>query len=161
MLALIQRVKNASVTIKGKKISRISAGICVFLGVRSGDNDQDIKYIIQRLTSLRIFSEGEGKFIYSFKNFPVAKPQPQILVVSQFTLYADLKRGTKPSFTQAMPPAPALELYRRFCAQLSDLGYTVSTGEFGAYMDVELINDGPVTFIMSSDQLPHHDANQV
>ena len=83
------------------------------------------------------------------------------MVVSQFTLYADLNHGTKPSFTKAMAAAPAFDLYAQFCTQLSNLGYTVKTGEFGAYMDVELINDGPVTFIVSSDHLPHHDTDKI
>lgn len=163
MLALIQRVKKAEVKVEDKTISRITSGICVFLGVASGDTEADIDFLFNRIASLKFFSDSEGRFSLNFKNFPQEiNPQPQILVVSQFTLYADLNKGTKPSFTKAMEPVQANVLYEMFCNKLKELGYTVNTGKFGAYMAVELINDGPVTFILKSDHLPHHhDTNKV
>jgi D-aminoacyl-tRNA deacylase len=162
MLALIQRVKRAEVRVDNKTISRIESGICLFLGVRTGDTEKDSEFLLQRIQVLKFFKDREqGKFVHNLKDYPDRNNLPQLLVVSQFTLYADLRNGTKPSFTRTMEPETANRLYEEFCAKLSALGYTVNTGKFGAYMDVELINDGPATFILSSDHLPHHETNKI
>lgn len=161
MIALVQRVKKAEVTVNSKSISRISFGICILLGISEADTQEDIEYLVNRTISLKWFASTNTKFEYNFKSFSESNTvAPEILVVSQFTLYADLKKGTKPSFTKAKNAEEANKMYLEFCNKLSALGYTVKRGEFGAYMAVELINDGPATFILSSDHLKHHDSDR-
>lgn len=163
MIALVQRVQRAEVRVDEKLLSQINSGICIFLGICDTDSDEDTTYLINRITSLKWFKDGVGKFVHNLKNYQATTSGevPEILVVSQFTLYADLKKGTKPSFTRAMEPTSANKMYEDFCNKLATLGYTVNRGKFGAYMAVELINDGPATFILSSDHLQHHDRNKI
>lgn len=149
MIALAQRVNHASVSVSGKIISKIDKGLCIFLGIRKDDSEIDCDYLISRLESLKIFADDkDDHFATNLKTTP-----HEVLIISQFTLYADLHKGTGPSFTKAMPTKSAKELYELFCEKFSTLGYNVKQGEFGAYMQIALENDGPVTFNFCSDHL--------
>lgn len=148
MRAVIQRVKRASVTIEGKKYSEINQGYLVLLGITHNDSEKDIKYLKDKILNLRIFSNSEGKFDYSIKDI-----KGEILIVSQFTLYADSRKGRRPDFTQAAKPEIAKKLYLEFIEEIKKENIPVKTGVFGAEMEVELINDGPVTIILDSDIL--------
>ncbi|HUN66269.1 MAG TPA: D-aminoacyl-tRNA deacylase [Bacteroidota bacterium] len=147
MRALIQRVREASVTIEGARYSGIGSGMLILLGVAGNDTPADAEYLARRCTAVRIFEDEGGKM-----NRSLTEAGGSLLVVSQFTLYADTSRGNRPGFTGAAPPALAEQLYNRFVALLSaDLGgERVRTGVFGAMMDVALINDGPVTIMIES-----------
>jgi D-tyrosyl-tRNA(Tyr) deacylase len=149
MIALLQRVDSAKViSVNSNRSAAISKGILVFLGIHQDDSEQDITYIINKLRGLKLF-EAKGKYFAR----TLEEEHAQILVVSQFTLYAALNRGTKPSFTKAMAPSKAEYIYNSFCDKLRKEGFDIETGEFGAHMKVKLTNDGPVTFILSSDKL--------
>jgi len=148
MIALIQRVSKASVFISNKEISHINNGLLVLLGIKKTDSKQDIDYIVTKIRSLRIFAKDDEYFSQSIKD-----QNAQVLVVSQFTLYADLKKGSRPSFTQAMSSKDAKGVYEDFVSELKAEGLKVETGEFGALMQVKLVNDGPVTFTLTSDHL--------
>ena len=152
MIALVQKVNWANVFINQSKHSEIKKGILVFLGIANFDDEKDIDYIIRRIESLKFFQGVESNFAKNIK-----EEDAEILVVSQFTLYADLKKGTKPSFTKAKNPIDAKSLYEKFCDKLIKEGYKVKTGSFGEYMQISLENDGPVTFNISSDHL-HNDS---
>ncbi len=141
MKALIQRVKRASVTVEGEKISEIGKGILVFLGVEKQDNGENAEKLAEKISKLRIFEDENEKM-----NFSVMDVQGEILVVSQFTLCGDCKKGTRPSFDNAAKTELAVELYEYFVELLKEKNISVKTGKFRAMMDVELINDGPVTF---------------
>jgi D-tyrosyl-tRNA(Tyr) deacylase len=143
MKALIQRVKSASVTIEGNLYSSIGAGILVFLGVEKGDEKINAEKLAEKILKLRIFEDENNKM-----NLSVADIKGELLVVSQFTLCGDCKKGTRPSFDKSAPLNIAKELYEYFveCVKLSNL--TVQTGKFQAMMDVKLTNDGPVTFYL-------------
>lgn len=143
MKALIQRVKRASVTIEGKLYSKIDKGLLVFLGVQKGDNEENADKLAQKLVNLRIFEDENEKMNLSLKDV-----NGQMLVVSQFTLCGDCKKGTRPSFDNAELPQKANQLYEYFVSQIKTQGIETQTGSFGAMMDVELINDGPVTFMV-------------
>ena len=143
MRLLIQRVKHASVAIGGDVCSRIEAGLLVLLGVGCDDTDEDIEYLAGKLVRLRIFDDEAGVM-----NLDVVQTDGEILVVSQFTLQASTRKGNRPSYIKAAPEAISRPLYERFAAEL--LGRGVATGEFGADMQVELVNDGPVTIWMDS-----------
>ena len=143
MKALIQRVKNASVTIDGKLYSQIDTGILVFLGVQKGDTKENADKLSQKLVNLRIFEDENEKMNLSLKDVG-----GQMLVVSQFTLCGDCKKGTRPSFDNAELPQKANELYEYFVSEINKQGIDVKTGSFGAMMDVALVNDGPVTFMV-------------
>lgn len=145
MRALVQRVKEAEVRVDERLVGRIGPGLLVFLGVAKGDTEEDAHWLAQKVANLRLFENEAGRMDYSLldKNFSV-------LVVSQFTLYGDCRRGRRPDFTAAAPPEVALPLYRRFCAALRGLGLAVAEGEFGAHMLVSLVNDGPVTLMVES-----------
>lgn len=140
MKALIQRVKKASVTVEGEKISEIGAGLLVFLGVQKGDTEENADKLADKITRLRIFEDKNDKM-----NLSVLDTKGEILVVSQFTLCADCKKGTRPSFDSAASPEIAEDLYEYFVTQLKSLNISCKTGKFRAMMDVALINDGPVT----------------
>lgn len=143
MKGLIQRVKQASVTIDGKLYSQINAGILVLLGVEKGDSEEIADKLAEKLVKLRIFEDENGKMNKSIKDIT-----GEILVVSQFTLAGDCKKGTRPSFDKAELPQRANQLYEYFVSKLKGLEIETQTGSFGAMMDVELINDGPVTFML-------------
>ena len=143
MKALIQRVKKASVTIDGKLHSSIGFGMLVFLGVEKGDEKLNAEKLFDKLLNLRIFEDENEKMNLSLKDV-----QGEMLIVSQFTLCGDCKKGTRPSFDKSAPPVVANELYEYFISLAEASGLVYGTGEFGAMMDVELINDGPVTFMV-------------
>lgn len=141
MKALIQRVKRASVTIEGELFSAINSGILVFLGVEKGDEKENAEKLAQKIVNLRIFEDENEKMNLSLKDM-----NGEMLVVSQFTLCGDCKKGTRPSFDKAAHPDLAVDLYEYFIKCIEDNNIPVKTGKFRAMMDVELINDGPVTF---------------
>lgn len=143
MKALIQRVKSASVTIDGLLYSKIGQGLLVFLGVEKGDDKLNAEKLADKLSKLRIFEDENEKMNHSILDI-----EGEMLIVSQFTLCGDCKKGTRPSFDKSAPPKIANELYEYFISQVKSFNIPVQTGEFGAMMDVELINDGPVTFMV-------------
>lgn len=143
MRAVVQRVSRASVTVEEAVASSIGPGLLVLLGVAEGDSDADANALAGKVARLRIFPNEEGRFDRS-----VLETAGAVLVVSQFTLLADTAKGSRPSFTGAAAPQEAERLYERFCAQLRELGVHVAQGVFGAKMEVELVNDGPVTIVL-------------
>jgi len=145
MKALLQRVSRADVTIAGKIAGHIQNGILVFLGVEKGDTEKDLAYIVKKVVSLRIFSHGEGRM-----NLSVKDTGGEVLVVSQFTLAADSRKGNRPSFDKAETPEKAKAMYEQAIAMISREGIPVSSGAFAADMRVSLVNDGPVTFFLDS-----------
>ena len=145
MRALIQRVTMASVRVDGSETGRIGPGLLLLLGVGAGDDDGDARYVVDKVTQLRIFADAEGRF-----NHSVLDAGGGLLVVSQFTLYADTRRGRRPDFTAAAAPSEAQQLYETAVAMFRETGLPVATGEFQAYMQVQLENDGPVTILVDS-----------
>lgn len=145
MRACVQRVARASVTVDGEVVGAIARGALVLLGVAGDDTEADVTYLAEKITGLRIFEDADGKM-----NASLADIGGAILVVSQFTLYGDCRKGRRPSFTDAAPPELAERLYERFVAEVRRLGIPVATGRFRANMQVELINDGPVTMLLES-----------
>jgi len=146
MRIVAQRVTHASVTIDGKVKSEIGLGMLVLLGIEEADNEEDIEWLCQKLTKLRIFSDDNDAM-----NLDIVQVGGAFLVVSQFTLHALTKKGNRPSFIRAARPEQAIPLYEMFLKRLAEvLGRDVQSGEFGAIMEVELLNDGPVTIIMDS-----------
>jgi D-tyrosyl-tRNA(Tyr) deacylase len=145
MRAVVQRVKRAQVTIKGEVTGRIGPGLLVFLGVATTDSTSDADYLSDKISGLRIFEDEDGKM-----NRSVAECSCAVLVVSQFTLYGDVRRGRRPSFDAAAPPQLANQLYEYFVQRVSATGLTCETGRFQEMMEVELINDGPVTILLDS-----------
>lgn len=141
MKALIQRVKRASVSISGKLYSSINKGILIFLGVEKGDEKVNAEKLADKILKLRIFEDENDKM-----NLSVKDVNGELLVVSQFTLCGDCKKGTRPSFDKAASPQDAVDLYEYFIKYLKEQNIKVETGKFRAMMDVELVNDGPVTF---------------
>jgi len=143
--AVVQRVSEARVVVAGEVVGEIGAGLCVLVGVARGDEESDAERLAGRVARLRIFENEDGKFDLSLIDTGGAA-----LVISQFTLIADSKRqkGTRPDFSGAAPAAEAERLYEGFCAALTDLGVPVETGVFRARMQVELVNDGPVTIVL-------------
>ncbi len=145
MKALLQRVLSASVSVNAREVGRIGPGLLCLLGVGRDDVDEDADYLARRVAGLRVFPRESAEFDVSIQDTGGG-----ILVVSQFTLMADTRKGRRPSFSEAAPPELALPLYERFVAALAGLGIDVATGVFQAYMHVELINDGPVTVLLES-----------
>ena len=146
MRAVIQRVSKASVTINGKIHAKINDGLLVLLGIEDADTKEDIGWLSGKIVNLRIFNDENGVMNVSIKDI-----NADILLISQFTLHASTKKGNRPSYIKASKPAIAVPLYQKMIQQLSnDLGKTIQTGEFGADMKVELLNDGPVTIVMDT-----------
>ena len=145
MKALLQRVTRASVSIDNEEVGRIGQGLVVFLGVASEDTEKDAQYLAQKIVNLRIFADAEGKF-----NLSALDINAELLLVSQFTLLADTKKGRRPSFTEAAAPAQAEELFGYFVEQARATRLKVETGVFQQYMHVEIHNDGPVTILLDS-----------
>src|SRR5271157_1164477 len=147
MRAVVQRVKSAAVQIEGRIIGEIGQGLLVLVGVGRGDGEKDITYLASKLPELRIFEDTSGKFNLSLKEVG-----GKMLVVSQFTLYGDCRKGRRPSFIEAAEPAEARRLYEQLILKLRGQGVSVETGEFQAKMEVHLVNDGPVTILLDSRQ---------
>ncbi|MBO0777870.1 MAG: D-tyrosyl-tRNA(Tyr) deacylase [Ktedonobacteraceae bacterium] len=148
MRALLQRVSRASVVVEREVVGEIGEGLLILLGVGQGDGESQVKALADKIVNLRIFRDDEGKM-----NRSLLDVQGQALVVSQFTLYADMRRGRRPSFTDAAPPARAEPLVECFKDALAGYGVDVAGGIFGAHMDVMLCNDGPVTIWLDSEEL--------
>jgi D-tyrosyl-tRNA(Tyr) deacylase len=145
MRAVIQRVKSAAVNVEGRVTGKIGQGLLVLLGVGKGDGEKDIAYMVSKLPDLRIFEDASGKF-----NLSLREIRGEMLMVSQFTLYGDCRKGRRPSFTDAAEPAEAKRLYEQLILKMREQGVPVETGEFQAKMEVHLINDGPVTILLDS-----------
>ncbi len=145
MKALLQRVTRASVSVDGEVVGRIGQGLVIFVGVASGDTEKDAQYLAQKTANLRIFPDEEGRF-----NLSALDIKGELLVVSQFTLLADTRKGRRPSFIEAAPPVQAEEIFERFVEQARATGLRVETGRFQQYMQVEIHNDGPVTILLDS-----------
>lgn len=145
MKALIQRVSEARVDIEGNTVAKIGNGMLVFLGIEKSDTENDIKYIVKKVSTLRIFEDAQKKM-----NFSVQDIKGELLVVSQFTLSADCKKGNRPSFDSAEEPVRAKDMYMKFIDRLIENSLKVATGDFGTDMQVHLINDGPVTIMLDS-----------
>ncbi|WP_207694123.1 D-tyrosyl-tRNA(Tyr) deacylase [Enterococcus sp. DIV0212c] len=145
MRAVIQRVSQAEVVIDQKSVGKIEQGFMILLGIHETDTTEDVAYLVRKISKLRVFEDASGKM-----NLSIQEIQGSILSVSQFTLYADTKKGNRPSFIEAARPEAAIPLYEAFNQQLKELDIPVETGEFGADMAVSLINDGPVTIIIDT-----------
>jgi D-tyrosyl-tRNA(Tyr) deacylase len=145
MRAVVQRVSSARVRVEGRVVGEIGRGLLVFAGVEKGDGADDISYIAGKVNDLRIFEDAAGKM-----NLSIAEAGGAVLAVSQFTLCGDCRKGRRPSFDAAEPPASARVLYEGLVSALKGLNVKVETGEFQAHMDVELVNDGPVTILLDS-----------
>ncbi|MCS7207494.1 MAG: D-aminoacyl-tRNA deacylase [Dehalococcoidia bacterium] len=145
MRALVQRVQRACVSVGGETVGAIGPGLVVFLGIGQGDTLEDARYLVDKVLTLRVFPDAEGRFHHS-----VQEVGGGILVISQFTLYADTRKGRRPSFTQAAPPAEAQPLYEQAVALFRQSGLAVATGRFQERMLVEVHNDGPVSILIDS-----------
>ncbi len=143
MRVLLQRVSEASVEVRGREVARIGAGLLLFVGVHEEDSREEVDWMAKKIADLRIFEDKTGKFNLSLKSI-----EGQVLLVSQFTLYGDTRRGRRPSFTLAAPPEHAEPLCALLAAKLREEGFHVEEGIFGARMRVALINDGPVTLLL-------------
>lgn len=147
MRAVIQRVSQASVEVDGRAVGEIGSGLLVLLGVAEEDSSEDLNYLSERIPQLRIFNDAEGKM-----NLSLLETGGQILVVSQFTLYANTRKGRRPSYVRAAKPDKAQAMYEDFIKRLQQQGIQVATGVFGARMIVKIFNDGPVTLILDSEE---------
>ncbi len=148
MRAVVQRVRRARVNVSNECVGEIDAGLLVFLGITHADGERETTLLARKLLGLRIFEDENGKM-----NLSVQDSGGQVLVVSQFTLYGDVRNGRRPSFINAARPEQAEPLYQHFCALLDEAGLVVACGRFGAHMEVELVNDGPVTLFIDTNDL--------
>jgi D-aminoacyl-tRNA deacylase len=148
MRAVVQRVKRASVSVDGEVVSSIGRGMLVFVGVATGDAEADAEFLADKVANLRVFPDDEGKM-----NRSVKEALGAVLAVSQFTLLGDARKGRRPSFIDAMAPDEANRLFEHFCAKVREQGLSCAAGKFQAMMDVELVNDGPVTILLDSKRL--------
>jgi D-tyrosyl-tRNA(Tyr) deacylase len=146
--AVVQRVREARVTVDDELIASIGEGLVVLLGVKHGDNSSDVQYLVDKIANLRVFEDDNGKM-----NLSALELAKEVLVVSQFTLYGDCRKGRRPSFTEAADPTEANALYRQLVESLTKLGLKVQTGQFQAQMLVEIFNDGPVTLLLDSSRM--------
>lgn len=147
MRAVVQRVSSSNVTVDGNEISNIDKGLLVLLGVTHGDSSKDVDYLLEKIVNLRIFEDENEKMNLSLKDI-----NGELLVVSQFTLYGDCRKGRRPNFTEAAKPDLANDLYEEFVEKARRQSINVGTGKFGAHMMVELVNDGPVTMLIDSEK---------
>lgn len=145
MRLVIQRTRRARVTVRGETIAQIGRGALVLVGVGRGDTPEDVRYLARKTAALRIHDDDQGRL-----NRALSPSEGEFLVVSQFTLYGDCRQGNRPGYTEAAPPEQAEPLCEAFAAELERLGYRVQRGRFGENMQVELVNDGPVTLLMES-----------
>ena len=148
MRAVLTRVKSASVAIDGEVVGKIGQGFLILLGVGPNDTKKECRYLAEKALGLRVFEDENGKM-----NLGLDSVNGEVLVVSQFTLFGNCRKGRRPSFAEAAPPALGEELYEQFLADCASLGYPPQHGRFGADMQVESVNDGPVTLILDTDQL--------
>ena len=148
MRAVLTRVRSASVAIAGEVVGKIGQGFLILLGVGPEDDETHCRYLAEKCLGLRIFEDEKGKMNRSLEDV-----QGQVLVVSQFTLYGNCRKGRRPSFTEAAPPELGNHLYERFLADCADLGFAPQHGQFGADMQVESVNDGPVTLILDTQEM--------
>lgn len=148
MRAVVQRVSEGRVKVEGRITGEINKGFVVLLGVREGDSREDARYLAEKICNLRVFEDSEGKM-----NLSLMDVGGELLAVSQFTLYGDCRKGRRPSFVEAAPPQKAEELYLHFVELCRQKGINVQTGVFQAHMDVELVNDGPVTILLDSQKI--------
>ncbi|MFQ6604873.1 MAG: D-aminoacyl-tRNA deacylase [Fidelibacterota bacterium] len=145
MIAVLQRVTRAQVSVDGKTIGAIDHGLVILLGAMGDDHSEDVRFLVNKIVGFRIFNDKQGKMNLSIRDVHGAA-----LVISQFTLCGDWRKGRRPSFVNAAPPEQGRTLYEKFIAELKEAGIPVESGEFGAMMAVELVNDGPVTFVLDS-----------
>src|SRR5699024_7735900 len=148
MRAVVQRVKGASCTVDGKIVGKIEKGLLLFLGMGDGDEEKDLDYLVDKIVGLRIFSDREGKMNLSLRDI-----EGEILIISQFTLYGDVRKGKRPSFSRSSSPKLGEEYYNKFIEKVRSKGIKAETGVFGAHMDIELINDVPVTILLDSEKI--------
>lgn len=148
MRAVVQRVSRAQVTVEGQVTGKIDRGLLVLLGVAQADTEADLEWLVAKVLGLRVFSDEAGKM-----NLDLKQVNGGLLVVSQFTLLGDVRKGNRPAFTGAKEPVEAERMYERFCARAAELGAPVQKGVFRADMQVELVNDGPVTLLLDSTKL--------
>lgn len=148
MRAVVQRVKKASVKVDDTIIAGIGKGILIYLGVGRLDDSSDIDYLVNKVIGLRIFEDEDEKM-----NLSVSDIEGEVLVISQFTLYGDVRKGKRPSFTDSAPPSIGNDFYNIFVEKIRQMNLKVETGEFGAHMEVDYINDGPVTILLDSKKL--------
>ncbi|MEC8891228.1 MAG: D-aminoacyl-tRNA deacylase [Chloroflexota bacterium] len=146
MRALIQRVTSASVYVDDSSVGEIGIGLLVLIGIKNGDKETDVEYVVDKTTNLRIFPDNEGKFDKS-----VSDVGGSVLLVSQFTLYSNTRKGRRPSFTEAMPPEEAKDMFDAVTKAFEDTGVSVQRGIFRSQMQVNLVNDGPVTIMIDSE----------
>jgi D-aminoacyl-tRNA deacylase len=149
MRAVVQRSGRASVDVGGERVGEISKGLVVLLGVGHGDGEKEVAWLSSKIANLRIFQDGSGKMNHSLLDIGA-----EVLVVSQFTLFGDCRKGRRPNFTSAARPEVAEPLYLAFCSHLEGLGISVQKGVFGASMEVRLCNDGPVTLVLDTAHTP-------
>jgi D-tyrosyl-tRNA(Tyr) deacylase len=147
MRAVLQRVKNAKVRVKEEIVGEINSGILVFLGIGKNDTEKEIENLASKIVNLRIFPDENGKM-----NFSALSLKKEIMIVSQFTLYADCKKGNRPSFTDALEPSLAEEFYKKFVEKVKQYNLKVATGKFGEIMEIETTQDGPVTIILEVEK---------
>ncbi len=147
MRAVIQRVKNSSVTVHGSQTGAISKGIVTFLGIHRHDGAKEIDWMVEKIVNLRIFPDSDGKM-----NISLADINAEMLIVSQFTLYGDCRKGRRPGYSEAAPPEIAEPIYHRFVDEIRKRGINAATGIFQEMMEVTLINDGPVTLLLDSEK---------
>ena len=156
MLAVIQKVSSASVEVESKIVGQISTGYCILLGINKADTDKDIDYLVEKISRIKLFENGDKRFKDN-----LITAGASVLIVPQYTLYGNLKSKNSPSFTEAMAPDEANVLFDKFCTKMGEKGIHVEKGAFREFMKVNIVNEGPVTFILDSDHLKVNQKNDV